>query len=374
MQTIERGEFGAVRAFAFVAVALLGLALAFTPWVERIDNAVLDAQWSVLRKFAPRAAPPDIVIVGIDERTAKSIAAPPGMWHESLGLALARIASARPRAIGLDLALPERSFEDVRPGLDRALLVGLAAARQNGPLVASLSIDARTRTARPVHPPFLALLGEERLGLDLLARDLDGVTRRFALAVPTEDGSFPTFAGRLCRALSQQCVDGLLHFALGEPFGYIPLQRLLETQEVGVLEKMFGGRVVLLGEIPRFGSRIAVPVNLARWEEAARDTPSVLVHAQSLRTALQRVAPREATRPPVVLLVSIAAALVLIRNWRHALVLGILAIGGILVLGTLALNAGVYIPVAGAILTVLLAVLARVGQRFASAFELRRRT
>ena len=373
MQTTERGEAAAVRAFAFVAVALLGLALAFTPWVERLDSILLDAHWSVLRKFAPRAAPADIVIVGVDERTAKSIAAPPGMWHESLGLALARIASAKPRAIGLDMPLPERSFEDVRPGLDRALLVGLAAARQNGPLVASLSIDARTRAARPVFAPFLALLGEERLGIDLLARDIDGVTRRFSLAVPTEDGTFPTLAGRLCRVLSQQCVDGLLHFALGEPYRYIPLQRLLETPDVGVLEKMFRNRVVLLGEIPRFGGRIAVPVNLAGWEESARDSPSVVVHAQSLRTALQRAAPREASRPPIVILISLVATLVLIRNVRHGVVVALLVAAGLFLLGAFALNAGLYVPVAGAIVTVALAVLVRAGWSFSEAFELRRR-
>src|SRR5688572_27717478 len=136
------GEFSATRAFAVAAVALAGLAFTLTMPAERLDNHLLDLQWAVLARFDQVPAPADIVIVGIDERTSSTIAAPPGLWHESIGMALVRIASAKPRAIGIDLALPERSYEGMRPGLDRALLVGLAAARENGPLVATLSIDA----------------------------------------------------------------------------------------------------------------------------------------------------------------------------------------------------------------------------------------
>lgn len=362
-----------MRMFAVVAVALAGLALAFTPWIERLDNALLDAEWAALRRFDARPAPRDIVIVGLDERSARGIAAPQGMWHEALGMALVRIASAKPRAIGIDIALPERSYDAVRPGVDRALLVGLAAARRNGPLVATLSIDARTRAARPVHPPFLALLGEEGLGIGLIARDADGVTRRFALSIPTEDGAFPTLAGRLCRALSRNCSDGLVHFALGQPYVYIPLQRVLETQDVELLGKMFRDRVVLLGEIQRYGNRIAVPANYAGWEEPARDTPAIVVHAQSLRTALLQAAPREATRVPVVFLVGLAALLVLVRDPRHGLVLGILAAAGVFVAGTLALRGGLYLPIGATLVTLAAAWIARTGWILTRRFEVRRK-
>lgn len=362
-----------MRGFAVVAVALAGLVLAFTPWLERIDNRVLDAEWAALRKFDARPAPRDIVIVGIDEKSARSIPAPQEMWHEALGLALVRIASAKPRAIGIELALPERSYDVVRPGVDRALLVGLAAARENGPLVVALNVDARTRGARPIHPPFLALLGEERLGLALLPRDIDGVTRRYSLMIPTEDGGFPTLAGRLCRALSRHCGDGLLHFALGEPFAYVPLQRVLETQDVELLEKLFRDRVVLVGEIQRYANRIAVPVNFAGWEEPGRETPSVVVHAQSLRTAMMDAAPRESSRVPVVFLVTAAALLLLVPRPLHGLVLGLLAAAGFFVVATLSLRGGVYVPIAGALLTLALAWLARAGWELSHAFELRRK-
>lgn len=373
MTTSGRASPSSWRGFAAVAVALAGLGLAFTPWLERAENALLDAQWWVLRKFDARPAPPDIVIVGIDERTARGIPAPQGMWHEALGKALLRIAAAKPKAIVIDLPLPERSYDEVRPGVDRALLVGLAAARHNGPLVATLSIDARTRAARPIHAPYLALLGEERLGLGLVARDIDGVTRRYSLAIPTEDGAFPTLAGRVCRALSRSCADGLLHFALGEPHRYVPLQRVLEAADAATLDSLFRGRIVLLGEIQRFGNRIAVPANLAGWESEASDTPSVVVQAQSIRTALLQAAPQEASKAPIALLVSLAALLVLVRDPRLALVTGALAALAVFVVATLALRGGLYLPVAAALVTLGLAWAARAAWAFSCVFELRRR-
>lgn len=373
MKPTDSRAFSGARGFAVAAVALAGLAFALTAWAEHLDNALLDLEWSVLRKFDSRPVPDDIIIVGIDDRTAKAIAAPRGMWHESLGMALVRIASVKPRAIGIDFALPERSFDDVRDGLDRALLVGIAAARHNGPLVAALTIDARTRGARPIHSPYLALLGEERLGIDLLARDNDGVTRRFSLAVPTEDGTFPTLAGRLCRALSKQCTEGLIHYALGAPYRYVPLQQVLETRDTVLLGKLFAARIVLLGEIQSHGNRIAVPVNFAGWEEPGRDSPAVVVHAQSLRTALAQAAPREASKPLVVIIVSLAALLVLMRDWRHALLIAILAVAGFFIFATAALRGGIFLPVASTMFTLALACLARAAHAFSQSFELRRR-
>jgi adenylate cyclase len=288
-------------------------------------------------------------------------------------MALVRIASARPRAIGLDVPLPDRSFDNVRQGLDRALLVGLAAARQNGPFVVALSIDARTRAARPIHAPFLAVLEEERLGIGLFARDADGVTRRFSLAIPTEDGSFPTLAGRLCRSLSRQCEDGLIHFALGRPYRYVPLQQLLQTRDTDVLARLFRDRIVLIGEAQRFSGRVAAPANFAGWEKPGRDTPGIVLHAQSLRTAMLQAAPREASRPLIVLLVALGALVALMRDWRLAAVSAILAAAAFFVAAVLALRGGVFVPVGGALVAVALALAACAWRSFAARFELRRR-
>jgi adenylate cyclase len=354
----DGGRLG-MRAFAVAAVALAGFVFSLTPVASYLDGALLDREWRLLRKFDPRPAPDDIIIVGIDPASVNAIPEPPGLWHASLGLALARLAAAKPRAIGLDFPLPERSFEALRPGLDRALFVGLAAAIQNGPFVAVLSIDARTRSAKRIHAPFLALLGDSRLGIGLIARDADGVARRFSLLIPTEDGGFPTFSGRLCRALSKECSDGLIHYALGAPFRYVPLKNVLEMQDLTLMEKLFRDRIVLIGETQPFGDRIEVPVNLAAWESTQNDSPAVVVHAQTLRTALLSAPPTQASRPLVVLLLSAAALLFLVRDWRLGMAATLLAAVAFLVAALVALRGGLFLPIAPILFTLALALSAR---------------
>ena len=184
MEAHDEGSRTTLRGLAVAAIALVGLVFSLLPLAARFDAAILDAEWRLLRRFEVQAAPNDIIIVGVDEATVASIPEPPGLWHAALGHALTKLAEARPRAIGLELPLPERSYDGVKAGLDRALFDGLAAAVESGPFVTVLSIDARTRGARNIHKPFLALLGESRLGIGLMAQDADGVARRFSLVVP----------------------------------------------------------------------------------------------------------------------------------------------------------------------------------------------
>ncbi len=355
MEASDAPDGGAQRAFAVAAIALAGLAFSLTPLSERLDAAALDAGWSALRRFAPRPAPDDIVIVGIDEATLRAVPQPVGVWNEPLGEVLVRIAAARPRAIGLDVELPDRSLDALRPGLDRALLVGLAAARDNGPFVAVLSIDARTRSPRPVYPLYLGILTDEHLGIDLLARDVDGVTRRFSVLIPTEDGGFPTLAGRLCLALAKRCDDGLIDFSLGPPLRRVPFERVLQARDGGTLERMFRGRIVLIGETGRYSDRIGVPVNLAGWESDRHASPGIVVHAQSLRTALAGTAAQTASRPAVMVLVALAALLAFRRDWRIGAAAAVLGSAGLAGASLACLRDGLFVPVSAACCTAVLA-------------------
>lgn len=354
MSAADDGGRAALRTVAVAAVALAGFLLSLTPAAEWADGALLDGAWRTLRKIDTRPAPDDVIVVGIDPASVAAIAEPPGLWHQPLALALARIAAAKPRAIGLDFPLPERSYDSIRPGLDRALFTGLASAIDNAPFVAVLSIDARTRGARRIHTPFLALLGENRLGIGLLARDGDGVTRRFSLAIPTEDGAFPSLEGRLCRAMSVQCSDGLINYALGAPVMYVPLKTVLQAGDNALLARLLRGRVVLIGEAQPYSDRIDVPVNVAGWEQGGRNSPAIVVHAQALRTAMTGSAPDEASRPLSMLLVTAAALLVLVR--RDVVAWALVATGAGLVASVLALRAGVHVALAGPLFTLWIAV------------------
>ena len=358
MEPHDDGGRSALRAIAVAAIALAGFVLALSPVAERFDATLLDLQWRILRRFDARPVPDDIVIVGIDEATVQSIPEPPGLWHATLGRALTRLAAVKPRAIALEFPLPERSYDAVRPGLDRALFDGLATAVEGGPFVAVLNIDARTRAAKTIHLPYLALLGESRLGLNLTARDADGVARRYTLLVPTEDGGFPTLQGRLCRTLNRACNEGLIHYSLGRGFPYVPLHKLLSMDET-MVRTLFRDRIVLLGEAQAFSNRIDVPVNFAAWEDGGATSPGVVVHAQILRTALAGAAPQQASRPVVLLLLSLAALVYLVRAARLAAAWALLAGLAALVLAIVALRAGTYVPIAPILLTLALAVGAR---------------
>lgn len=361
------------RTVAVAAVALAGLLFAWTPLAERADLFLLDAQWRFLRGFQPRAAPDDLIIVGVDEESVRAVAEPAGLWHEPLGRVIGKIAGAAPRAIGIDFPLPDRSHESVRSGLDRSLGAGLAAARRNGVLVASLGVDPRTRAARPIHGPFLAVLGEEGLGLGLHGRDEDDRVRRFSLAIPIENGSFPTFVGRLCRSLKKECHDGLLDYALGKPLRYVPFHEVLSTRDPAYVERLFKGRIVLVGETMRHTSRVDVPVNLAGWEAVGGSTPGVVVHAVALRTALHGNPIREASAPAIFVLVTLAALLVLMSDWRMVAIAGLVAAASFLGVATAALHAGFQLPLAPVLFVLALAVAARCALRLVGRYRLVRK-
>jgi CHASE2 domain-containing sensor protein len=358
VEPVEGGRT-TLHVIAITAVALAGFIFSLTPAATWIDNRLMDLEWRALRALGPRPAADDVIIVGIDPASVNAIAAPPELWHEALARALARISAAKPRAIGLDYPLPDRSYDAIHPGLDRILFAGIAAAVENGPFVVALNIDARTRTARNIHAPFLALLGNSRLGIGLVARDGDGVTRRFSLLIPTEDGGFPTLAGRLCHAVTSHCSDGLIDYSLGTPLRYVSLYDVLTLSDPTLLSQLFRNRIVLIGETQPYTDRIAVPINMAAWEPPGRESPGVVVHAQTLRTAIGGQAPQEALRPVTVILVLLAALPFLIRDWR--LSVGVCALTAIaLGAGALySLHSGLFVPISGALLALLLAAAAR---------------
>lgn len=339
MNEPDDGGRAVLRTVAVAAVAIAASLFSLTPPATFLDGIALDTSWRIQRNFGERPSGDDVIIVGIDPASVNAIPQPLGLWHEPLALALVRISTAHPRAIALDFPLPDRSYDAIHAGLDRALFSGLATAIESAPFVTTLTIDARTRAAKRIYTPFLALLGESRLGIGLLARDDDRVTRRFSLAIPTEDGAFPTIEGRLCRALKQQCTDGLIDYGLGAPLAYVPLKSVLEAQDQAARDRWFRGRIVLVGEVQPYSDRVPVPVNLAGWETGTRESPAIVVHAQALRTALARSAPADASRAVILLLITAAAFLVLVKDWRIAAAWG--------VLGTVMVFAGVFFALRG---------------------------
>ncbi|MBI3069041.1 MAG: adenylate/guanylate cyclase domain-containing protein [Betaproteobacteria bacterium] len=272
----------------FVAILAAGAVFAGFGVGERFDLKLLDVQFRALRAWFPQPAPRDVAIVGIDEDTAKRFPEPITLWHKHLSRFLGAMVRAQPAAVGIDIVLPDRSYESVAPGLDRELMRGILEARRGFPLVLALTVDPAGKP-RAVHPPFLTVAGPGATGFALFPVDRDGVVRRFDERLAEGGNPVRTFAGEIARRFGITPAAGLIDYWRGARFGYVPLHHVLEWLDAGnqsALERAFKGKPVLLGAVLPFTDRQATPVALAAWEQEAPDTPGVLLHAQALRNLL----------------------------------------------------------------------------------------
>ena len=99
----------------FFAILLCGALLAATRGAELADLKLLDFQFRALRALFPRSVSRDVAIVGIDEETLKQFPEPLALWHRHLARFFGAMAQARPAIVGVDVVLPDRSFESVLP-------------------------------------------------------------------------------------------------------------------------------------------------------------------------------------------------------------------------------------------------------------------
>jgi class 3 adenylate cyclase len=272
---------------ALIAAVLTVVAmLALASVVEPLDAGFLDFQFRILRSLSPQPAAREVVIVGVDEETMRRLPEPVTLWHRHLGKFFTAMAAAQPAAVGVDIVLPDRSFEAVMPGADKLLMMGLLQARRAYPVVLALTVDPAGKP-RPVHPPYLALAGS---GYALFPVDGDGRVRRFDENLGGDGKPLPLLAGQMARAMKVEPGQGVIDFWRGAPFDYIPLHQVLDWAEKGdekALAQAFRGRPVLVGMVLRYEDRLRVPVPIAGWEETdAIDAPGVLLHAQALRNML----------------------------------------------------------------------------------------
>ena len=361
-----------------VGIALILLVLAAllprVPWVERLDHALLDAQFRTLRAHAPQPVAHDVVVVGFDEDTSRALREPITLWHPYLGQFLEAVAGSGATAVGLDIVLPDRSFDSIVPGYDRKLLAGLLAARRAMPVVLALTVGFDGKT-RPIYPAFVAVAGENSTGYAQLMIDSDGVVRRFTEQLGESGSAVPTLAGQLARKLGKTPGDGLIDFAAGSAFDFIPLQTVLRWQAAhdnAQLAQAFGGKAVLLGGTFRFEDHHFAPVNLAAWDPDAVNVPGVLLHAQALRSLLndRLIQP---VAPAIPLALALAAALAWL--WAPRVAVAVVSLAAIWIAciagSTYALARGFELPVAGIMLTAFLAIGGRQG--FEAALNLRER-
>lgn len=274
----------------FLAVLALGLALHLNRVWNPLELFVLDRQFTLLREH-PQPLANDVVVVGIDEAAFKQIREPFALWHPHLGKFFQAMAGAQPSVVGMDIVLPDRSYQFLAPGYDQSLLQGLVALRGTVPVVLSQSLDDQGN-ARPIFPPFVAVAGADAISYPLVCLDRDGVPRRLDGAECANRSRGMTLSEGMSAKLGvKHAWSGMIDYSLGAAFQYVPFAQVLDWHERGdttQLARVFHNKPVLLGVVLPFSDRMQLPVALAAWEPENRRLPGVLIHAQTLRSMLNR--------------------------------------------------------------------------------------
>src|SRR5688572_12229805 len=113
----------------WLALTLLAAALHFSPPVALLDLGLVDLEFEMLRRAAPKVAPVSPVLIAADEATLAAFPEPIALWHRYLGDIFSALARAGPQAVGVDIELPERSHDHLQPGMDLALSRGILAVK-----------------------------------------------------------------------------------------------------------------------------------------------------------------------------------------------------------------------------------------------------
>ena len=268
----------------FVIVVTAAAVFTATGLPARFDLQWLDWQFQWLAKSISPTGADDIVVVGIDDASLKEFGVPVATLHRPIGQFLEAMSTARARAVGVDVVLPETSYDRVQPGLDAALARGILKLKPVAPLVLGIGAGPDAR-ARPLQPLFDRLPGPEGQGLALVQKDPDGVIRRFDERIGVDSQSVPTFAGQLARSIGTKVTAGIIPMFDGPRFRYLPLNEVLAwgaSQDIHHLQRVFSGRVVLLGSLLAFDDQHLVPVPFAT-SDTGNTTHGVFIHAMQLR-------------------------------------------------------------------------------------------
>lgn len=288
-------------AFLYAIVVAFALVLGLLPNAHEApladaERMAFDEQMRILRNHYPRPVEPDVVVIGIDDETERRYTEPVALWHKHFAPVLHALAKAKPRAVGVDVVLPERSYDSIIPGSDLALMRGLLDLKRATKLVYVQTVD-NERNILPIQANFRNIVTPAELGIDQQEQDPDGSSRRFVRRLG-DAGEVPTLVSQLLRGIGGRAQEGYIDYSLGAPLDYIPIHDVAGMSDER-LRAAFGGRIVLVGSLLARVDRWRLPVKLmandpgqAGWTPQDRDSrrayhqPGVLVHLQALRSHL----------------------------------------------------------------------------------------
>lgn len=282
-------RLGARTLLAALALTLACYALSLSAPAARAELAWTDLSFRWLRQFnpAPKTATPEVVIVGLDQASISASGKPLALMLDEFSALLDGLASGKPRAVGIDLVFPDHPYDSLQPGASRRL--ALAIARLRGESVLALGVaGAQASEAGSAAALYAAVAGADGLAALQVPLDSDGHLRRIASNASMQATGLAPLSLHLARQLGLPAREGMVDYTLGSAYTYIPLHRvasLARTEARQELQRLFAGKVVLVGAVLPDVDRQALPLQLAQWEHGP-SSPGVVFQAQAMRSLL----------------------------------------------------------------------------------------
>ena len=330
---------GAVTALAIAIPVILGE----IGTLNRVELASVDARLSIRGEHDPH---PDVVVVGIDEKTVSAYGAPP-LPRSIHADAIDRLQEAGAKVIAYDLRFQGRTL----PREDRALIEAVTDAQ---PVVLA-SFDPK---GKPIPVP--AGADPERTGAILASigvpTDSDGQLRQLLLS-PIELRTLPVEAAELYTGeeIDESGFDGdhaWVDFA--GPAGTYPHISLVDLVRGEVPDEDLAGKIVIVGPTDPAAQ------DLVQTPTSDRPMPGPEFQANSTATVLDdfplRFAPSAVDFLLLVAMALVGPLAALRRSSLLVLIAGIAALAVFLLAAQLLYQAGTVIEVAEPVLGLLIGV------------------
>jgi CHASE2 domain-containing sensor protein/signal transduction histidine kinase len=267
------------------------------------DRIVYDRLVALLE----RPAPPDIVIVAIDDKSIAELGHWP--WKRGLHAQLVNVLNnAAPRAIGLDLLLLEA--DPGRAGADQALAAALARNGHTVLPILSMQTEAGIVPRLPIAPLAAAAAGLAHIQLKL---DEDGRVRAIEPHLQMGRHRWNAFALSLQQmgapaAVREEPAEDVLRIPFFGPAGHFAQVSYADVLHGAVPASFFRGKHVLVGVTASgLGSLYPVPQGIGSGLMSG-----VEIHANALGALLEGGAIRNAPRAAAVAFTALPALLMLL--------------------------------------------------------------
>jgi class 3 adenylate cyclase len=291
----------------YLPLLVLAVVMAYTKQGRMLDYWLLDQYWIVKHDRMASASAADPLIIGIDEAFLEQIEEPVALTHSHLARLLYGLGQVSPKAVGLDLVLPEKRFDTLSSthtqGVDyhRTLLMALMSPETPYPLMVAKTWDHQLGQFRDIMPDYQVAMGvrERPSGFvsSLFCADIDGIVRHLP-GQACQPGSTIGLAEALFREThdAPTQLNGLINYAEGPAWSYLPIQQALAWINAGDMQRLrdvAGNRIVLVGTTFSDTDLLKAPVDLFSMSSSQGTIPGVVIHAQILRTLIHSSAIRE---------------------------------------------------------------------------------